>query len=151
MVALATASDDRFLMSTMEADTLRKRYSVDTLERMQETYPRSRCLFIVGTDMYAEIDAWKDYTRIFALASLAVVGRHGFSMSSDAAPFETLAPDARVRLSDSPSVYYLPWIREEASSTRIREAASRGEDLGAWVPAAVAAYVKKHRLYKAGH
>jgi len=147
MAALATVSDERFLLSTIEADRLEPRYSVDTLELMRQEYPEASLLFITGTDMYQDIEEWKDYERLFTLASFAVVNRPGFPMREDVARFETLGPEARIPLGGSPSVYYLPWVDQDVSSTQIRRAVCSG-GLDRWVPPAVAAYIRKHRLYK---
>lgn len=148
MVALATASEDCFRVSTIEVDTLEPRYSVDTLDLMHRLYPESQFLFVAGTDMYHEIEEWKDYSRLFDLASLAVVHRPGFPMREDVAPFETLEKQGRTALGPRPAVYYLPWVEQRESSTRIRDAAARGEALGKWVPKAVANYINRHRLYR---
>src|SRR5436190_17118829 len=52
MVVLATMPFARFRTSTIEVDTLEKRYTVDTLELMKRKYPGAEILFVVGTDMY---------------------------------------------------------------------------------------------------
>ena len=65
MVALATMPFARFRTSTIEVDTLEKRYTVQTLELMKRTYPGAEMLLVVGTDMYEEIDSWKDFRRLF--------------------------------------------------------------------------------------
>src|SRR5215831_14649865 len=90
MVALATVSLDRFRPSTIEVDALEKRYSVQTLEAMRSAYPGSELLFIVGTDMYRDIETWKDYRRLFELAHLVVVNRPGFPFREDVARYQTL-------------------------------------------------------------
>jgi len=154
MVALATASDSCFRVSAIETDTLGPRYSVDTLGLMHQQYQESQFLFVTGTDMYGEIEEWKDYARLFALASFVVVHRPGFPMRKDIARFETLEPEMRISLSESAesrSVYYLPWLHQEASSTRIREAAALNQDPGQWVPREVALYIQRHRLYQTDH
>ena len=59
MVALATGSIDRFRTSTIEVDALEKRYTVQTLEAMKRHVSGAQLLFIIGTDMYQEIETWK--------------------------------------------------------------------------------------------
>lgn len=147
MVALATSPEDRFRVSAIEADTLGPCYSVDTLDLMHRRYPDSRFLFITGTDMYREIEDWRDYSRLFRLSSMAVVQRPGFAMREDVAPFETLRAGTQTALGKSPSVYHLPWLSQDVSSTRIRETASRDEECDAWVPSTVNAYIRRNRLY----
>lgn len=148
MVALATSPEDRFRVSAIEADTLGPCYSVDTLDLMHRRYPDSRFLFIAGTDMYREIEDWRDYPRLFRLSSMAVVQRPGFAMREDVAPFETLHAGTQTALGARPSVYHLPWPSQNISSTRIREVASRDEGCEAWVPPPVDAYIRRHRLYR---
>ena len=63
MVALATISFGHFRASTIEVDALEKRYTVETLEAMKQTFPGADLLFIVGTDMYQEIETWKNFRR----------------------------------------------------------------------------------------
>ena len=65
MVALAIVPFDRFRTSTIEMDALEKRYTVETLEAMKSAYPGVELFFIVGTDMYQEIETWKNFRRLF--------------------------------------------------------------------------------------
>jgi nicotinate-nucleotide adenylyltransferase len=148
MVALAIAADAEFQVSAIEADTLGPQYSVDTLERMRQALPNVPLLFIAGTDMYREIETWKEYRRLFELASIAIVHRPGFPMREDISPFTALEPEARAVLEATPAVYYLPWVQNDVSSTHVRETAARGEDTRQWVPPNVAAYISRHRLYQ---
>src|SRR5262249_28785996 len=90
MVALATVSFNRFRPSTIEVDALEKRYTVETLDAMKQAYPGAELLFIVGTDMYQEIETWKSYRRLFELAHLVIVNRPGFPFREDVAPFKVL-------------------------------------------------------------
>src|SRR5207247_5440109 len=73
MVALATISIDRFRTSTIEVDALEKRYTVETLEAMKKSFQRSELLFVIGTDMYQEIESWGDYRRVLEVACQVVV------------------------------------------------------------------------------
>src|SRR5580765_6196048 len=90
MVALATVSIERFRASTIEVDAFERRYTVETLEAMKQTYPGADLLFIVGTDMYQEIETWKNFRRLFELAHLVIVNRPGFPFREDVAPFTVL-------------------------------------------------------------
>src|SRR5262249_8832906 len=90
MVVLATISNDRFQTSTIEVDALERRYTVETLKTMKKAYPDSELLFIIGTDMYQDIETWKDFRRLFELAHLVIVSRRGFPFREDIAPFQIL-------------------------------------------------------------
>jgi nicotinate-nucleotide adenylyltransferase len=62
MLALATQTDSRLLISSFELDEAAPRYTVDTL-----THFRSRSdsfadlFFVMGADQWLEIASWRDW------------------------------------------------------------------------------------------
>jgi nicotinate-nucleotide adenylyltransferase len=147
MVALATGTVDRFRTSTIEVDALEKRYTVQTLEAMKQTYPGAQLLFIIGTDMYQEFETWKDFRRIFELAHLVIVNRPGFPFREDLAPFRILKEKQTVSLPAKPQVFYLPFVEQPISSTEIRDDRRRGVQVSQWLPPMVWNYIEKNKLY----
>jgi nicotinate-nucleotide adenylyltransferase len=151
MVALATVSFERFRTSTIEVDALERRYTVETLETMTKAYPGSELLFIVGTDMYQDIESWKNYRRLFELAYLIVVNRPGFPFREDAAPFRIVNEKQPVTLPDPTAVkrtvFYLPFVQQPISSTEIRRDRKRGEHVSPLLPPAVWSYIERNKLY----
>src|SRR4051812_5517157 len=152
MVAIATTPFAAFRTSTIEVDALQKRYTVETLEQMGQMYPGADLLFIVGTDMYQEIESWKNFERLFDLAQLVIVNRPGYPFREDVAPFIRVEPDEQVELSGTKSVFYLSFVEQPISSTevrlQIREARRRGEALTQpWLPPEVWSYIEKNKLY----
>lgn len=147
MVALATGSVDRFRPSAIEVDALEKRYTVQTLEAMKCSYPGSQLLFIIGTDMYHELETWKDYRRLFELAHVAIVNRPGFPFREDLAPFQVLKEKQTVSLPAKPGVFFLPFVEQPISSTEIRDDRRRGAQVSQWLPPMVWNYIEKNKLY----
>jgi nicotinate-nucleotide adenylyltransferase len=147
MVALATSPIDRFRTSTIEVDAFEKRYTVQTLEAMKRSYPNAQLLFIIGTDMYQELESWKDYRRLFELAHLAIVNRPGFSFREDLVPFQVVTKIQAVPLPAEPAVFYLPFVEQPISSTEIRDDRRRGVQVSQWLPPMVWNYIEKHKLY----
>jgi nicotinate-nucleotide adenylyltransferase len=147
MVALATSPIDRFRTSTIEVDAFEKRYTIQTLEAMKRSYPSAQLLFIIGTDMYQELESWKDYRRLFELAHLAIVNRPGFSFREDLAPFQVVTKIQAVPLPAEPAVFYLPFVEQPISSTEIRDDRRRGVQVSQWLPPMVWNYIEKHKLY----
>ncbi len=147
MVALATVSFDRFRTSSIEADALEKRYTVETLEAMKQARPEAELLFIAGTDMYQEIETWKNYRRLFELAHLVIVNRPGFPFREDIAPFRILNEKQEVRLPKETMVFYLPFVRQPISSTEIRGDRKRGAEVSQWLPPLVWSYIERNKLY----
>jgi nicotinate-nucleotide adenylyltransferase len=151
MVVLATMPFAQFRTSTIEVDALEKRYTVDTLELMKQRYPAAELLFVVGTDMYQQIETWKDFRRLFGLAHFVVVNRPGFPFNEAIAPFQTLSPGTPVVLPSKNSVFYLPFVEQPISSTELRAEIGRarrgGGEAMRWIPPQVWSYIEKNNLY----
>jgi nicotinate-nucleotide adenylyltransferase len=157
MVALAVAPFDTFRASPLEVDALEKRYTVDTLETMRRAYPGAELIFVMGTDMYQDFPTWKDYSRVFTLAHLAIVNRPGFEFRSDLAPHCVVKEDEKVTLPEKPGVFYLPFVEQPVSSTSLRDACRKGApvaessvpsvDVRQWVPAPVWSYIERNKVY----
>ncbi len=147
MVGIATTPFDRFRTSTIEVDALQKRYTVETLEQMGQAYPGADLLFIVGTDMFQEIESWKNFRRLFDMAHLVIVNRPGYAFREDVAPFQALKSGEAVELPAKKTVFYLPFVEQPISATEIREARKRGEELTPWLSPQVWSYIEKNNLY----
>jgi len=145
MVALATMPFAQFRPSTIEVDALEKRYSVQTLELMRSMYPSAEMLFVVGADMYRDIETWKDFRRLFDLAHIVVVNRPGFTMREDLAQAGVVESEAPVDLPQKNSVFFLPFVEQPISSTEIRAAIGSARQ---WLPREVWSYIEKNNLYR---
>ncbi len=146
MVALATEPFESFRVSAIEVDMLEARYSVDTIETMHQKYPGSRFVFITGTDMYNDIESWKEFRKLLGLTNFAVVHRPGFPMRDDIVPVEVIEQGAATMGEDT-RVYYFPSLEHKISSTEIRSEIKRGGDTSAWLSPTVRTYIEKHKLY----
>jgi len=149
MVALATIPFAQFRTSNIEVDSLEKRYTVQTLEQMKSLHPGASLIFVLGTDMFQEIETWKEYRRLFELAHFAVVHRPGFEFRKDITPFRVLNENDRPTLPDSPGVFYLPFVHQPVSSTGIRNDCRMGAEISHLLPAPVWSYIERHKLYNA--
>jgi nicotinate-nucleotide adenylyltransferase len=162
MLALATADEDRFLPSLMEAIAGRPNYSIHTVRQLKNTLKESdKLYFLIGIDAFMDIGSWKDSVQLLGECDFIVVSRPGYSLADvgQALP-EALRPPApvlqRLRrataggsvLLPSTTIHLLSGVRERVSSTQIRAAASKSvRQLGRYVPATVATYIRKERLY----
>ncbi|HLH31623.1 MAG TPA: hypothetical protein VKY31_10500, partial [Terriglobia bacterium] len=125
-----------------------RRYTVETLEAMGKAYPDSELLFIIGTDMYQEIETWRNFRRLFELAHLVIVNRPGFPFREEVASFQVL--DSKQQLSVLPketTVFYLPFVQQPISSTEIRSDRKRGAEVSQWLPPGVWSYIERNKLY----
>jgi nicotinate-nucleotide adenylyltransferase len=85
--------------------------------------------FLMGSDQYAKIDSWHHPEEVRRLAELVVFAR----------------PNAPVK---GRAVKTIPFESMEDAGSEIRARAARGEDFSDMVPAAVARYIVRHRLYR---
>lgn len=148
MVALATAPFARFHASTIELDSLERRYTFETLQTLSTLYPGADLLFVLGADMYEEIDSWKEYRRLFEIAHLVVINRPGSTLRKDLAPFHTLTEDAAApAFGANRPVFFLPFVDQPISSSRIRDDWNENPEVRDWLPLSVRSYIEKHKLY----
>ena len=96
-------------------------YSIRTLDALREREPSNRFTLIMGADNLADIRRWRDYTRILKEYGTAVYPRKGFDLTEIRQDLLNEDPAYKIRIIDAPMV--------DISSTYIREAFSRGEDI----------------------
>jgi len=136
MVRLAIQGQAGFRISTLEAQSERISYSIDTLDRLAQEYPEgTRIRFIVGADQLDEIESWKDYRRLLEEYGLFAVERPG---SGRGAILERLRR----------WVIAVPMPAIELSSTEIRKRVAQGRSIRFLTPPGVEAYIRQHRLYQ---
>ena len=140
MLELALEDEDKFQPSRIEERRTKSRpeanYSIDTVRRFKQAMvKRDKLFFIIGMDSFLQLDKWKDPEALLAECEFIVVSRPGHA-SKEAKP--TFAG----------KVHLLENVAVDISSTQIREAIANGRALEDWVPATVAQYIKRHRLYR---
>lgn len=145
MAAIATASDARIFLSTVEVERGETSYTVDTLEALAREYPGVALDWVIGDDNLPLLLQWRRIERIFDLANFVVVRRLGSSALAEALEWrmvrdgQTLPRAGGIIMVENPEV--------AVSSTEIREMVRRGESLEGVVEPGVAAYITKYRLY----
>jgi nicotinate-nucleotide adenylyltransferase len=161
MLALATQHDARLRISTIELDAPERPYAVDTVERMQEAIGSShRLFFMIGADSWAEITGWRQWQGLLKMCDLIVVTRPGFDLKP-AIPMEDVAivdtrgmPKEQIRellnADGDPQVLLTDAAMVDVAARTIRAAANASamETLRASVPAEVASYIEKYKLYQ---
>jgi len=156
MVSLAIADHPEYEASDLEAKRPGTSFSVDTLQSLQELYPLDDFYFIIGLDSFRDIATWKNYQQLFALANIVVACRPG---PGDNAPEELLpvaikddfcydAKSLKLRHKSGHELVFISDTRLDISSTMIRDHVANNSSIDAEVPAAVARYIKRNRLYQ---
>ena len=106
-------------------------YTIDTLRQIRAQYPRAELYLLIGTDQLAQFTSWRAWQDILRLCTVCALQR-------DAAPLHTALP---VKLLSG-------FTPIEVSSTQLRGALARGEDVSQWLTPAAYAYIKKKLLYE---
>jgi nicotinate-nucleotide adenylyltransferase len=126
---LRLALKDELEIDTRELAPGASGFTVDTLRSLRnELGPDTPLYLLMGADQYAKLGSWHRPHEVARLARIAVFSRPGFTVPADQAIHVPLDP--------------MP-----ISASDIRARAARGEDISRLVPAAVASYIARHRLY----
>lgn len=142
MCRLAAQGKPWLELSDIEMRREGKSYTAETLEELSVLYPQDQFYLLMGEDMFLTLGRWYRPETIFSLASVCTTPRSpdGLDALRQKALEYTGQFQARCFLEHIP---YLP-----ISSTQVRQAVARGEDVSGLVPQAVAAYMKERGLYR---
>lgn len=162
MLALATQDDPRLLISTFELDAPGRSYTVDTVAHFKSALNESADLFFVmGADSWSEITTWRDGERLLGMANHIIVSRPGYSLGVDHITAELTArivdlrvggPSQASPISQSGAgerIFITDAVMTDVSATDIRRAVRENSgELVDMVPAPVADYIRKYKLYR---
>jgi nicotinate-nucleotide adenylyltransferase len=93
---------------------------------------------LIGSDQYAALDTWHRWKELFGLARFAVFARAVGGGAPPAGPAGI--PEG--------GVIHVPFETLAISASELRARIGRGEDVSAYVPAPVLAYIHSHGLYR---
>jgi nicotinate-nucleotide adenylyltransferase len=135
MVEAMVAGDPRFAVDPIEIDRAGLSYTVDTLATYRQRPGVSELCFLVGADVLASFDRWREPERVQELATLVVLRRDTDRVE--------LPPGLRARVLDT--------RRVDISSTEVRARLQAGRSIRGFVPEPVEAYLRTTGLYRQGN
>jgi nicotinate-nucleotide adenylyltransferase len=151
MVALAVASRQGLLASDLEMGSESPAYTTATLDRLAAAGADMASLFLVtGADAFREIETWMGYPHLLDRCHFVVVSRPGCPASSLRAALPSLADrmiDTPSALTARPAIVLVDAPTAPVSSTDVRRRLAEGAPIDGLVPDAVAAHIRRHRLY----
>ena len=131
MLRLALKSEPRFWFTRCELDRPAPSYSYDTAKEIQEAFPKAELFWLIGADQLDGLDQWHRAKELRQLVTFVLLPRKG---------------DASLRLPKG--VLGLPRSRRvDISATEIRHRVKSRLPIDYLVPASIAAYIRRHRLY----
>ena len=115
------------------AQELSSPWTIETLERAHQRWPAAELVFVVGSDLAAQIPSWKQADQILGRCLLAIVPRHGWPLTSQ-------HREALEALGSQPMELALEIPATASSAVRERLDPSQ-------IPAAVLPALLKHNRY----
>ncbi|MGN0629662.1 MAG: nicotinate (nicotinamide) nucleotide adenylyltransferase [Oscillospiraceae bacterium] len=140
MCRLAFESLPGFEVSDIEIQRADEGYMADTVAQLRELYPEDELILLMGEDMLLTFRQWHDWQRIIDVAAIAAAARNWDStsaMEAESAALRSYGAEVRI----------VPIDVKEISSTMVREAVRRADDISSMVPENVAEYIWSHYLY----
>lgn len=133
MVKEAIKGYNKFKASDIEFNLPKPSYTINTLEKLKDSYPNYEFKLIIGEDNLINIKKWKDYTKIINDFGLIVYKRY---IMLDAGIY-----DKNIQIiNDSPII--------TISSTFIRESIKNNKDVRYFLPIEVWNIIKTNNYYK---
>jgi nicotinate-nucleotide adenylyltransferase len=158
MAALAAADDPLLAASDLELARPGPTFTWDTLQALAARgHAPSQIFFITGVDAFAGIETWRRFPDVLEAGNFVVVSRPGHALPEAVRQHQAVAPRLRAAPADGGADLAISegfcaiWLVEadtpDVSSTDIRQRVLTGQEVGAVVPASVAAHIRRHGLY----
>ena len=100
-------------------------YTIRTLDTLKEREPENSFTLVIGADNLCSVPHWRFHERILLDYGVVVFPRKGYHRGHAKARLMKENPSYRITLLKAPLV--------NISSTMIREASERGEDMSKWL------------------
>ena len=145
------------IIDRREIDSGNPTYTVETLRGLRaELGPDASIVFLMGADQLQNLESWRDWRSLFALANLGVAARPGHTLDQKALPpavatelAPRLAPPGQVRTTPAGLVCLAHSLDVDISATTVRALLKDGESkVNLLVPPVVLDYIQHHNLYK---
>ena len=134
MLEIACEGIPSFEVSSIEVDRPEITFTIDTLRALKTLYGEGCELFLIlGEDTVTDLPTWKESEQIAALTTVLYARRP--------------AEESSHILPDGFDCHELSMPAMDISSSLIRDALFKGEDVSELVPSGALAYIKEHKLY----
>ena len=140
MARFAAATDPALEASDVETSREGPSFTFRTLELLTDARPRDEFVFLMGADVAAGLEGWRDPRRLMELARLGIAARPGTMLDEADAALERLGGAERAEIVRMPEI--------GVSSTGIRRRVAAGRPIRHLVPDAVVNLIADRGLYR---
>lgn len=136
----AIAGDDRLEASDVETRREGPSFTYETLELLREEDDDRELWFLMGADVAAHLEDWREPARVCELARLGVAVRPGTALDEARAALDRLGARERAETIEMPEI--------GVSSTVIRRRVAAGMPIHYLVPDGVVELIEAEGLYR---
>jgi len=150
MLKLAIANHPQLSVDERELHRDAPSYSVDSLRELRGEHPKAALFFIVGVDAFNSLLAWHQWSEIFELAHLVVVGRPGEKIVTTGELAELLLERGTELKPNKIAGSIITGLHCELphSSTQVRQALDTAAPVDTLLDKTVSDYIQENRLYQ---
>ena len=141
MARLAADTDQALEASDVETSREGPSFSFRTLELLREERPGDELVLLMGADVAAGLEGWREPRRVLELARLGIAARPGTALDQVEAALERLGAMERAEVVRMPEI--------GVSSSDIRRRVAAAEPVRYLVPDAVVDLIAERGLYRA--
>jgi len=150
MLDIALEDHPGMVSDDFEARREQLSYTIDTLEHFRRINPDSSIVLIVGSDIMPSFHLWHRYQEILDNAHMIVMHRAGYPVNVSDVLKDSVTDDfSELKQQKSGSVFIFPALQIAVSSTKVREALNKHQNVQQWLNPAVYDYIKANGLYQA--
>lgn len=142
MLKATCINNKKFEVSTIEVIADKHLYTIDTLKILKKQYPEYHICFLMGTDNLKEIHTWKGADEILKNFRIMSISRNGDSVN------EIIEGNPLLSSNRNNIVEVKEKIRNDNSSSYVRELRKQGKSIRYLVPEEVRKYIEKYNLYE---
>lgn len=151
LLSLAVSTCDGLEVDDRELYRDKASYTVDTLLSLRDELGEQVSLvFMLGTDAFAHLKTWHQWSRLRELAHLVIIARPDNTEVSDVELKQWISEADDIDIIGQQAAGGLIMLKQSllaVSATDIRQQLSNGEEVGD-LPLLVANYIKEQGLYK---
>lgn len=157
MIETALRRYSRLVPSPIEIEAGGTSYSIRTLDKVRDRYPRAWIFFILGVDAFLEIKTWKKWKRLLEEGLFIVMTRPGYRLRRAQRILGKAFKDKILEIPKSArigerwfsqyTVFLVPVDAADISSTDIRNRVQEGKSIKRLIPRSVEKHIREHRLY----
>ena len=151
MLELATADFPQIEVDSIELQSERVSYTVDTLAELKKRH--SQLVFVLGADSFNSLPQWHDWERILELSHLLVLSRHGVALSEETLHAvdidrRRVATAEQMLAAANGKIIQIEGFDFDMASSAIRNKLATGDDVSKQLDAKVIQYIQDNNLYR---